>query len=582
MMASVARSCLFLLLLLPCIAGAANLTYSISGVDGELEKNVLAYLGPAPDTAQDRLNFVASARSQIKNGLKALGYYQPDITIEVQRTDPVWTLAVTIVPGEPVRIDSASIQILGAAADDQTFTQLVNDSGILAGDTLHHGKFETFKQRLLTLGQQRGYLDGSLVKATAAVHVGAGTATVTIVYDSGQRFRFGEVQHDDTYIEDSLFNSLLTFKPGEYFDLLRLREFQSQLQATNYFASVVVQPERDKASGDLIPITVTLVPAKRHSFDVGVGYSTDTEERFSLTWRTPRINKYGHSQVTRLELSPVNPGGRFTYTIPISNPLTDIAQFWARLEKNEYGDLDSLQGAVGARREIKQGDWVYGYQLRSLKESWDLLNTSSEKHYILPGASISSRDYSGSLTDPSGGFNQLYTLEGAAEHAGSDIDLLRLTIEYRYIFTPWPRHRVVTRTELGAVEINGGERSDLAPSLRFFAGGNQSIRGYAYQSLGPEVKVTQADGRTRTLVVGGDRLLVGSLEYQYYFRPKWRGALFVDGGNAFDDGDFDGKVGAGFGVHYISPIGAIRVEIANSVSEPDKDWYLHLNIGAEF
>src|SRR5690606_22446441 len=119
-------------------------------------------------------------------------------------------------------------------------------------------------------------------------------------------------------------------------------------------------------------------------------------------------------------------------------------------------------------------------------------------------------------------------------------------------------------------------------SLSFFAGGSQSIRGYAYQSLGHEEYVVQPDGNTKRLVVGGDRLAIASVEYQYYFTDTWRGALFVDGGDAFDEGDFDAKVGAGFGVHYITPVGAVRVELANSVSEDNPDWYFHLTIGAEF
>ncbi|MEM1156596.1 MAG: BamA/TamA family outer membrane protein [Pseudomonadota bacterium] len=117
--------------------------------------------------------------------------------------------------------------------------------------------------------------------------------------------------------------------------------------------------------------------------------------------------------------------------------------------------------------------------------------------------------------------------------------------------------------------------------MAFFTGGSQSIRAFAYQSIGDEIRVSDADG-TKELVVGGDRLLVASLEYQYYFTPTWRGAVFIDGGDAFDSGNFDLKWGPGFGVHYISPVGAIRVEMANSASEKDSSWRIVLNIGAEF
>jgi translocation and assembly module TamA len=165
---------------------------------------------------------------------------------------------------------------------------------------------------------------------------------------------------------------------------------------------------------------------------------------------------------------------------------------------------------------------------------------------------------------------------------GSDLNIARFTANLRYIITPAPRHRLVSRAEFGVAEVGSDEREDLAPSLSFFAGGSHSIRGFSYQSLGNEIDITQTDGSTKTLVTGGDRLFTASVEYQYYFNEKWRGALFADGGDAFDEGEFDWNYGAGFGLHFLSPVGAVRVALANSLSDDNPDWYLHLNIGAEF
>jgi translocation and assembly module TamA len=582
MMSFVIKSCFLVLMLVSSVAGAANLNFSVEGLEGEQEKNVLAYLGVAPDSAQDRLNFVASARDSVKSALQALGYYQPDIDIDLQRVEPEWQMSIVVDPGEPVRIRDISIQILGAAANDAQFTRLISSVGFTSGDVLHHGRFESFRKSLLSLGEQRGYLQAEMVLSRVEVQVNAGTADVFIQYNSGVRFRFGEVVVDKTLMDSELFASLLTFQPGEFFEQSRLQAFQAELQRTNYFSSVIVRPERERALQGQVPIAVSLQPAKQHSFDVGVGYSTDTEERVSLTWRTPIINRYGHSQVTRLEYSPVNPSGRFTYSIPVTHPLNDTLQFWARVEENEYGDVDSRQNELGTKRETNIRNWIYSYSLRGLNESWDVWNSNTSNDYLLLGGSLSNRSHSGSMVDPVSGFNQLYALEAGNQQLGSDLDLLRVTADLKYIFTPWPRNRVVTRLELGAVEIANGDRADLAPSLSFFAGGNQSIRGYGYQSLGDEIDVVRANGETKTLVVGGDRLVVGSIEYQHYFTDTWRGAVFVDGGDAFDGDNFDAKVGAGFGVHYITPVGAIRVELANNVSEDNSDWRLHLTIGAEF
>ena len=574
---------LLILLLMSSAADAATtLKFSVAGLEGEQKRNVLAYLGAAPESDDSRLNFVVSARDKVERALQALGYYKPEIEIDLQRTEPKWRLSIVVNAGEPVRVRDINIQILGAAANDDNFTLLISDTGFASGDVLHHGRFESFRENVLSLGQRRGYLRGEIVASRIEVEVEAGTADVVLWYESGPRLRFGEIVVDDTLIDDDLFDSMLTFQPGDYFDQVRLQELQSRLQRTNYFSSVIVLPQRGRSLGDQVPIVVNLQRAKRHSFDVGVGYSTDTEERMSLTWRTPRINRYGHSQQTRLEYSPINPSGRFTYSIPVTDPLTDVVQLWARVEENEFGDIDSRQNEVGVKRETKSRKWIYGYSLRELNESWDISGYSASNEYLLFGGSVSRRTYRGSLVDPEGGFSQLYTLEAASDQLGSDLDLVRFTAALRYVVTPVPRNRVVTRLDLGRVKIASGDRRDLAPSLAFFAGGSQSIRGYAYQSLGDELTVVEPNGETETFVVGGDRLAIGSLEYQYYFTDTWRGALFVDAGDAFDKGEFDVKIGAGFGVHYITPVGPVRVELANSVSEDDPTWRLILAIGAEF
>ncbi len=574
---------LLILLLMSSAAGAATtLKFSVVGIQGEQKKNVLAYLGAAPESDESRRNFVVSARDKVESALQALGYYQPEIEIDLQRTEPQWRLSIVVNAGEPVRVRDINIQILGAAANDDNFTRLTSDTGFSSGDVLHHGRFESFRENVLSLGQRRGYLRGEIVASRIEVQVEAGTADIMLWYDSGPRLLFGEIIVDNTLIDSDLFDSMLTFQPGDYFDQVRLQELQSRLQRTHYFSSVIVLPQRKRSPGDRVPVVVNLQRAKRHSFDVGVGYSTDTEERMSLTWRTPRINRHGHSQQTRLEYSPINPSGRFTYSIPVSDPLTDVVQLWARVEENEFGDIDSRQNELGIKRETKNRNWIYGYSLRELNESWDIAGYSASNDYLLFGGSVSRRTHRGSIVDPEWGFSQLYTVEATADQLGSDLDLLRFTAALRYVMTPVPRNRLVTRLDLGRVKIANGDRRDLAPSLAFFAGGSQSIRGYAYQSLGDELTVVEPNGETKTLVVGGDRLVIGSLEYQYYFTDTWRGALFVDAGDAFDRGEFDAKVGAGFGVHYVTPVGAVRVELANSVSEDDPSWRLVFAIGAEF
>lgn len=575
--------CLLLLTFVTATASqAAVLEYSLLGVEGEAQENIHAWLGDLPETPQARSNFLFTASDRVDSALRALGYYSAEIAMEVTRKEPVWALEITVHQGDPVRINSVDIRVSGEALQDEAFQQLLADPLLLEGDQLHHGIFEDFKRRLQALGLRRGYFNAAITKSRVAVEPRGKTADVQLHYDSGQRYHFGELRFDRDLLDGELLASLVTFSAEEPYDQLELQESQAQLQRTGYFSTVILRPDLDAVEGLAVPIELKLYPAKRHSFDLGIGYSTDTRERLSATWRTPKLNAHGHSQETRLQYSKINPSGRVTYTIPMTHPLNDVLQLSGRWESNEFGDLDSYQKELGIRREKKRAGWVYSYHLRGLNEAWNTEGLREENDYLLPGFSLSRRDRKGLLVNPDSGFSQLYQMEVASEDAGSDLDLLRATANFGYIQSFGTRHRMVSRLELGAAILADEDRLSLAPSLSFFAGGSQSIRGFGYQKIGNELTVIDENGVEKTIVVGGERLFTGSLEYQYRINENWRGAVFVDGGDAFDEGDFNWNYAAGFGIHYLTQVGAIRVELANPMSKDDPSWRFHLAIGAEF
>jgi translocation and assembly module TamA len=566
----------------PGIAAVA-LEYSVELDRSSLRKNVKAWLGEPPETTLDRAQFLSTVEERVSNSLQALGYYDADVSISVDKTLTPWQATIVVRPNEPVRIEKISIQILGPAKDTAEFEDIINSKSHAVGDVLHHGDYEALKNSILATGQKLGYFDGVMSIHTVEVDAQKHAATLNLSYNSGQRYRFGRIESDENQFDVALIDALRPFNEGDYFDLSLLQTFQGALQQTRFFSSVIVRPKMEEAADKTIPLSVRMFPAKRHNFDVGLGFSTDTEERVSLTWRSPKLNRHGHSQETRLEYSPVNPSGRISYNIPLTHPLNDILQLTARLEENEFGDTDSLQYELGVRREFRTADgWIRSYFLRALEESWNVSGVHRENRYLLPGLTFSHKSRKGLLVDPSAGFSQFYRLEGGAENLGSDIDLIRGYSKFTVVSTPAQGHRLVARAELGAVGIANGDRENLAPSLSFFAGGSQSIRGFAYQSLGNEVVITRSDSTEKTITVGGDRLLTASIEYQYYWNDTWRSALFIDGGDAFDKGEFEANYGAGFGIHYLTPVGAIKIEFANGVSEDDPEWRLHLNIGAEF
>lgn len=561
-----------------------------------VKHNIIAHLGTMPENDLARSAFIYSARDNTQQALEALGYYQTDIMVKTEKTnqDP-WLLILNITLPSPTLIDKVVISIEGDANLDPAFIELINNHGVKHGQHLHHGKYEDLKSDLISLALQRGYFNGELIESKIVIKQHYQYADITLHYNSGPRYQFGKVNFNDFELEPKLLASIVPFKNNEYYSTNTFHELQHQLQSTQYFGSILAVPG-DKIE-DLIdhkytiPINVSLTPAKSHQFDFGFGYATDTEFRLSAAWRTPLINKSGHFQETKFEYSKLNPTGKFIYSIPLSHPRNDLLQFQINIENEDYADLQTKFFSTQIGRQISDNLWQRQIYARYHKEGWKYeldVNTPNidwsedAATYLIPGITWSRTIRSGSPLDPSDGFRQTYNIEGAHLKAGSDNTFFRIHGRWNYITTLKPNHRLVTRAEYGAIYVD--RNAELAPSLRFYAGGDQSIRGFAYQSIGSTIPSSSDPKNGDPIVVGSTRLMVASIEYQYYLSNKWRIALFSDGGSAANKGEFEPVYSFGSGLHYISPVGAIKLDAAygiNDFDNKDNGWRLHINLGAE-
>jgi len=573
-------------------ANASNLTVELEGeIPKAIKKNILSHLGKLPETELERSAFIYSAKTNAYNALQSLGYYLADTDIVVKKNP--WQLTLAITLNEPTLIDSIDVQVTGEAKHDPAFIALLNNHGIQQGDTLHHGMYEDLKSDILSLALQRGYFNGTLISSNITIKESYRLADISINYSSGFRFRFGEINFDDFDLDPALFTSLVPFESGEYYSTKDFHQLQHQLQSTQYFGSVLALPadkiEDQENNQYTIPINVSLTPAKSHLFDFGIGYATDTLFRLSASWRTPLINKHGHFQETKWEYSSINPTGKFIYSIPLSHPTEDLLQLQMTIENEDYADLTTKFYSAQIGRVMSKNNWNRQIYARFHQEAWkyDLdentpnIDWSEEDdvQYIIPGITWSRTIREGSALDPSAGFRQTYNIEGAHLNAGSDNSFFRIHSRWNYITTLKPNHRLVTRAELGAIYID--RDAQLAPSLRFYAGGDQSIRGFAYQSIGSTIPASSDPDETKTINVGGTRLMVASIEYQYYLNKKWRLALFSDGGSVANKGEFEPVYSLGSGIHYMSPVGAVKFDLAYGIKDDQKDWRIHINLGAE-
>jgi translocation and assembly module TamA len=311
-------------------------------------------------------------------------------------------------------------------------------------------------------------------------------------------------------------------------------------------------------------------------------------------YRRALVNDRGHSLDTNLELSEIRQALDARYTTPYQHPLNDTISYVGGIEREtrQAGngtDLQTQALTFGVERAIKprNGDWQHTLSLRyrvdelendtisgmnaiDLPEPFNVSGVSFTQQALLAGYAAN-KVYTRGGVDPVAGFRQYYQIEVGSESLLTDTNMAILRAGWRGIYSQGAKdqHQWVSRLDLGMI---ASDEFDQVPyNLRFFAGGDQSIRGFDYKSLGAE---------QNGFLIGGKNLAVGSMEYNYKFLPKWRGAVFVDAGNAFDDQFNDPiKVGAGLGVRWSSPVGSIRIDVAAGVSETSVPIRLHFFIG---
>ena len=584
------------------------LTLNIQGVSGELDRNIRAHLGQLPSSKVQRRAYIFNAEDNISAALHSLGYYHGQVEREVLSPEEgTWTLKLTIKPGAPTIIEWVDINLDGEILHDPVVLDWLNSLTIRPGDILNDGIYEQIKSQLVTLALARGYFDGKYIKSVITVNRDMNTARITLNYDSGQRYLIGDVSFEGQTLNSDLMQSLIPFKIDSPYSTANIASLNRELLDTGYFSNIKVLPLVDKSVDFYVPIKVEVSPKPSHSIELGlgadIGNTTEKtlEPRVRLTWRTPQINRFGQSQETSLEWAPDKPKFLTTYTIPLTHPLDDQLKIRLGILRDKYGvtqvydpndkkfkntgELEANKFLVGVIRQQKlDNNWLLSYSLEGIREHYTQSEIDYDPTFVLFGASMSKTVRSDNSLDPKSGYFQHYSVEYANPSLGSSVRLTRIQTKYKWIDTFFEKHRIVTRLDLG---INLAAEEDLAfipPSLRYFAGGDQSIRGYSYQELGPYLDYTSASGELTRQVVGGRYLMVGSLEYQYYLTPTWRVAAFVDAGNAFDVNQIEPIVSVGPGIHWISPIGPIKLDLGVGLKETDtvdRPWRIHLTMGSE-
>ena len=564
-MLQIRQLCITSLLLVSGVASAANVRLQVEGLSGELEKNVRAQLSTiqSDEVTPDR-RFRARVDDAIREGLKALGYYEPTIDFDL-RPPPAkgrQVLIAKVTPGEPVRIGGTEVILRGGARTDRDYLDLLNTRPAI-GTILNHGDYDSFKSSLTRVALRKGYFDSEFNKSQLGVSLDRHQAFWDIDYNSGERYRFGPVTFEGSQIRDEYLQNLVPFKQGDYYTSQDLAELNRRLAATGWFSSVVVAPQFEKSrQTKVLPLQGVVSPRKENTVETGVGYSTYVGPRVKGTWRKPWMNSYGHSLTSSLSLSAPEQQLDFSYKVPLlKSPLEQYYLMQGGFKRTDLNDTqaDSTTLAVSRYWEMSSG-WQRALNLRWSLDHFTQANVTNTTMLIYPGVSVNRTRSRGGLM-PTWGDSQRYSVDYSNTMWGSDINFIVMQAQDVWIRTLYDRHRFVVRGNLGWIEADNF--SKVPPDLRFFAGGDRSIRGYKYKSISPK----DDDGK----LMGASKLATGSLEYQYNVSGKWWGAVFVDSGEAVSDiRESNFKTGAGLGVRWQSPVGPIKLDIARPIGDKEE------------
>jgi len=524
-----------------------------------------------PCTAQEWKirGLYAKADEEIDQGLRALGYYHAIINKTLAFGKACWRADFDITPGPQVYVNDVSIIFNGVAEDDPEFQKLRGKLLKTTGSSLDHGQYEKMKSRIESLALERGYLKGTFTEKKLLIDKEQNKAYIKLVYAAGKRMVFGKVVVNQDILDPEFVEKYISIKSGDFYSSDQLAKTYNELSKSGYFEMIDIYPDAEKYDQG-VPVTIKLQPKKKHHYAFGVGFDTDIGPLLSAAYTNRRLNRKGHFLTSELDLSPVLSTAGVEYNVPLNNPISDFFSFGGGFK---YEDTDSFKTTSaklsGRLKHALDSGWKQTLFLDLDYEDFLIGSTRTKTLLLVPGGSWY-KSVSNNALRPTKGYRAKIDVSGSYQNPLSDVSFLQGALSATWMHPlPW-NSKFIGRTELGATLVDQFDK--LPTSYRFYAGGINSIRGYAYKELGPK----DSEGN----VIGGKFLTVLSLEYEKAVFDDWGISVFVDSGDAFNPDNILLKTGVGLGVRWYSPFGPVRIDFAVPLNEADSAFQIHFAAGA--
>ncbi|MHB1245218.1 MAG: autotransporter assembly complex protein TamA [Sulfuriferula sp.] len=516
-----------------------------------------------------------AAPDDIRKLLATEGFYSPEITASIALQDKPIQIRFVIVPGLPTQVENIDLSLQGPVEQmpqlrDKLLTQLRQTWQLPVGSVFRQAAWESAKRDTLKALLINRFPSARIASSQAVVNPQTRKVILNVVLDSGPAFSFGTLhitgleRYPSTIVE-----RLNPIQAGSPYSQAKLLELQARLQDTTYFRSVSVSADTDPAHPDNVPVQVNVVENPSSKLGFGIGVSTDSGLRGQIEYQDLNIMQRGWRFKTLVKLETKQQSLNTELQLP-RNDLGYLDSINAFHERTDIEGENSVRSGAGVKRRRSKGRiettlaLQYQVEQQSITGAADNNLKALTLNYIWTYRNVNNPMF------PTRGYVFSAQLGGATRALLSDQDFVRGYTRGVYYLPVGQRDGLILRGELGGVLATS--RNGIPSDFLFRTGGDQSVRGYSYLSLG----VKQGNA-----IVGGRYLAVGSVEYDHWLTERWGAAVFYDVGDAADSiPDLHLVQGYGIGARWKSPVGPLNLDLA--YGQAVHAVRLHFSIGVSF